>query len=91
MSTGDGIAASAFGQFMASTAGRIARILAGIALIVIGVFAIGGTAGWIVAAVGLLLLAAGTFDFWPSPASSAAAGPAKASAPAAALEPPARG
>jgi len=58
-----GIAASWFGQFMASAAGRITRVVAGIALILTGIFAIGDTAGWIVAAVGLLPLAAGAFDF----------------------------
>jgi len=63
MNEAGGIAASGFGQFMASAAGRITRVVAGIALIVIGVFVIGDTAGWIVAAVGLLPLAAGAFDF----------------------------
>lgn len=46
MSTGEGIAASPFGQFVASAAGRILRVVAGLALIVVGVFVVGDTAGW---------------------------------------------
>lgn len=38
------VAESPFGQFMASTAGRITRGLVGIALIVVG-FVLGGVAG----------------------------------------------
>lgn len=49
--------------FMASSAGRTVRALAGIALIVTGVLLVGGTVGWIMAAVGCLPLAAGLFDF----------------------------
>ena len=55
-------AASWFGQCMSSTRGRIGRIIGGIALIVIGLFALGGTAGIVLAAVGLVPLLAGTFD-----------------------------
>ncbi|MGA9161449.1 MAG: YgaP-like transmembrane domain, partial [Actinomycetota bacterium] len=51
-----------FGQFMASTAGRITRGLVGIALIVVG-FVLGGVGGWILAGIGLVLLLAGLFDF----------------------------
>jgi hypothetical protein len=40
----------------------LARVLAGIALILVGVLAIGGTAGWVVAAIGLVPLAAGALD-----------------------------
>jgi hypothetical protein len=47
---------------LASPAGRIARAVVGIALIVVGIFVIGGTAGWIVAAIGLVPLGAGVFD-----------------------------
>jgi len=50
-----------FVTFMSSTAGRVARVVAGIALIVIG-FLIGGAGGWILAIVGLVPLAAGIFD-----------------------------
>lgn len=52
-----------FIAFMASTSGRIARIVAGIALIIIGLLAMDGTAGIIVAVIGLVPLAAGVFDF----------------------------
>jgi hypothetical protein len=52
-----------FIKFMASTAGRVARIVAGIALIAIGLLAIGGAVGIIVAVVGALPLLAGLFDF----------------------------
>ena len=52
-----------FVKFMSSTAGRIARIVAGIVLIAAGLLAIQGTAGIIVAVVGALPLMAGVFDF----------------------------
>lgn len=52
-----------FVKFMASTAGRVARIVAGIILIVIGLLIVKDTAGIIIAVVGLLPLAAGLFDF----------------------------
>ncbi len=52
-----------FVTFMASTAGRIARIVAGIALIVWGMIGLGGTAGLIVAVIGAVPLLAGVFDF----------------------------
>lgn len=55
-------AASRLGQFMASAAGRIVRIVAGIALIGGGLLAVGGTAGIIMAAIGLVPLLAGAFD-----------------------------
>lgn len=48
----------AFVSFMSSTAGRLLRIVAGIALIVIGLAA-GGTGGTILAVVGLVPLLAG--------------------------------
>jgi len=50
-------------RFMHSSAGRVVRALAGVALILIGLLVIHGTAGIIVAIVGLLPLAAGVFDF----------------------------
>lgn len=56
------VAASPFGQFMVSTGGRTTRGVMGIALIVAGLL-IGGVAGWAFGALGLLLLAAGLFDF----------------------------
>jgi hypothetical protein len=46
--------------FMSSPAGRIARVVAGIVLIVVG--AVIGGAGWFLAVVGLVPLAAGVFD-----------------------------
>lgn len=49
----------AFAKFMASNNGRLLRIVAGIALIVLGLS--GGN--WLVAAIGLLPLAAGAMDF----------------------------
>jgi hypothetical protein len=52
-----------FVKFMASTTGRIVRIVAGAVLIVLGVWVIGGTAGIIVAVIGAVPLLAGLFDF----------------------------
>jgi hypothetical protein len=49
--------------FMASTTGRIVRIILGIVLVLLGWVVIGGTAGIIVGIVGLVPLAAGLFDF----------------------------
>ncbi|MEP0764496.1 MAG: DUF2892 domain-containing protein [Chloroflexota bacterium] len=50
-------------DFMASSAGRLLRIVAGIVLILIGLFVIEGTVGIVVAIIGLVPLAAGAFDF----------------------------
>ena len=52
-----------FVTFMASTAGRAVRILAGIALIAWGLLGLGGTWGIVVAVVGLVPFLAGVFDF----------------------------
>lgn len=52
-----------FARFMASTLGRALRIIAGIALIAIGLWVLGGTWGIILAVVGLVPLIAGLFDF----------------------------
>jgi hypothetical protein len=52
-----------FVKFMVSTAGRIVRIVAGVALIAWGLIGLGGAAGVIVALVGALPLLAGVFDF----------------------------
>jgi hypothetical protein len=52
-----------FIKFMASTTGRIVRIVAGLALIALGLLSVGGTAGIILAAVGAVPLLAGLFDF----------------------------
>jgi hypothetical protein len=45
--------------FMATSTGRLIRIVLGLALIVIGLWGIGDTAGWIIAIIGLVPLAAG--------------------------------
>jgi hypothetical protein len=55
-------AASRLGQFLASGVGRAVRVLGGIALVAGGLLAFGGTAGIIMAAIGLVPLLAGTFD-----------------------------
>jgi hypothetical protein len=49
-------------RFLAGTAGRVTRVIAGLVLIVIGLALIHGIAGWVVAIVGLIPLAAGLFD-----------------------------
>jgi hypothetical protein len=53
---------NAFFGFIASPAGRVTRIIAGLALILIGLLAVGGIWGWILAIVGLVPLLAGLFD-----------------------------
>ena len=53
----------AFIKFMASGTGRIVRIVAGIALIALGLLSVQGTGGIILAVVGLVPLLAGVFDF----------------------------
>jgi len=52
-----------FIKFMASTSGRIVRVVAGIALVAWGILGLGGTLGIIVAVVGAVPLLAGLFDF----------------------------
>jgi hypothetical protein len=52
-----------FVKFMASPAGRIVRVVAGIVLVAWGMLGIQGVGGIIVAIVGLVPLAAGLFDF----------------------------
>jgi hypothetical protein len=51
-----------FAHFMAETNGRIIRVIAGIALIVIGLL-LESTPGYIIAVIGIVPLAAGVFDF----------------------------
>lgn len=53
----------AFAKFMAGGAGRVLRVVAGLAIIGAGLVLVGGVAGYVVAAIGLLPLAAGLFDF----------------------------
>jgi hypothetical protein len=57
------IAVNPFCTFMASTAGRITRVVAGIVLVALGLLVLRGTAGIIIAIVGLVPLVAGLFDF----------------------------
>jgi hypothetical protein len=50
-------------NFLASNpVGRAVRIIAGIILVIVGLFVLGGTAGIIVAVIGLVPLLAGIFD-----------------------------
>jgi hypothetical protein len=49
-------------KFLASKTGRIIRVLAGIALVAWGLLGLSGTAGIIVAVIGLVPLLAGLFD-----------------------------
>ncbi len=52
-----------FCTFMASTAGRATRVVAGVALVALGLLVIKGTAGIVVTVIGLVPLAAGALDF----------------------------
>jgi hypothetical protein len=52
-----------FARFMSSMAGRVIRIVAGLLLIWLGWFVMGGTGGVILAIVGLVPLVAGIFNF----------------------------
>ena len=49
-----------FSEFMASTTGRSVRVIAGVALIVVG--GLLGGSGWALAVVGFVPLAAGALD-----------------------------
>ena len=49
-------------SFLAGPTGRWVRVVAGIALIVIGLALVHGALGWILAIVGLVPLGAGLFD-----------------------------
>jgi heme A synthase len=53
---------NAFFRFMANSTGRIVRVVAGLALIAIGLLWLQGTVGWILAIIGLVPLLAGLFD-----------------------------
>ena len=50
-------------RFLASGTGRIVRVVAGLALIALGLFAVTGAAGIALIVVGLVPLVAGVFDF----------------------------
>lgn len=52
-----------FARFMASPPGRIVRIVAGVAMMVVGLRSVGGTGGLILAIAGVVPLAAGLFNF----------------------------
>jgi hypothetical protein len=52
----------AFFRFIAGPAGRLIRIIAGLALIIIGLWLVQGVVGWLLAIVGLVPLLAGIFD-----------------------------
>jgi hypothetical protein len=54
---------NAFFRFIASTTGRIIRIVAGLILIAIGILWVRGVGAWILVIVGLVPLAAGLFDW----------------------------
>ena len=49
-------------NFMTSIAGRVLRIAVGVVLIVVGLVAVGGTAGIVVAAIGLVPITAGAVN-----------------------------
>jgi hypothetical protein len=51
-----------FFRFIASPIGRVVRIVAGLVLILVGLLALQGLGGWILAIVGLVPLLAGLFD-----------------------------
>lgn len=50
-------------EFLAGSMGRGVRAVAGVILILVGLFVVGGGWGWVLAIVGLAPLAAGVFDF----------------------------
>jgi hypothetical protein len=52
-----------FVTFMASGAGRLLRIVAGVALIAVGLLGMQDTAGIVVAVIGVVPLLAGLLDF----------------------------
>ena len=49
-------------RFLASSAGRLVRAVAGLILIVVGIAVVSGVWGWILAIIGLVPLLAGVFD-----------------------------
>jgi len=51
-----------FAKFMATVAGRGLRIVAGLALIAVGLLVVHGTAGTVLAIVGLVPIGLGTFN-----------------------------
>lgn len=51
-----------FAKFMAGTTGRLIRIIAGVVLILVGLQVVGGTAGIIIAIIGVLPILAGVLN-----------------------------
>ncbi len=51
-----------FFGFMASIAGRAARVLAGLILVGLGLGLVGGVGGWVMFAVGVVLVLVGALD-----------------------------
>jgi hypothetical protein len=51
-----------FFRFMAGSAGRAVRIVAGLVLVAVGIWAAQGIGGWVLVIVGLVPLLAGAFD-----------------------------
>jgi TRAP-type uncharacterized transport system fused permease subunit len=49
-------------SFLAGSTGRIVRIVAGVVLVVIGIFVTRGVLSWVLVIVGLVPLLAGLFD-----------------------------
>jgi hypothetical protein len=49
-------------RFLASSTGRVVRVVAGLLIIVIGVVAVQETLGWVLVVIGLVPLLAGAFD-----------------------------
>jgi hypothetical protein len=49
-------------RFLASSTGRVLRVVAGLLSIVIGVVAVQETLGWVLVVIGLVPLLAGAFD-----------------------------
>ena len=52
-----------FVRFMQTPAGRAVRVVGGVSLIAVGLLGVGGVTGYVMAAAGLVPLAAGLFDF----------------------------
>jgi hypothetical protein len=50
-------------EFLAGPAGRVVRVVAGVALILVGLFLVEGPVSWVLEMVGLVPLLAGVFDF----------------------------
>lgn len=63
MSVEKGEKGMGFARFMSSWFGRLLRIVAGIALVVVGLTVLHGVGGIILAIVGLVVAAAGIFNF----------------------------